>query len=468
MLAVALFALFAVPARSMALAMPTLAGPGRVAASAAVAAAAALIVWRRREALAARLRHLVARLEASRPRRWLVVALALGLALRFAWMAAAPTPFRSDGLSYARLAEALAVEGVYRAPGEDLAFWPPGYPLALVPFVVLLGDSRDAVLASNLVLYALLVGTTWWFGRRALGDAPAALACLLLAVWPNLVALAAVPAKELLVAVLLLGALSLLVAAESRQRASAAWGLALAGGAALGAATLVQPGLALLALPLAGHALLAGRTRRVAGVAVAGLALGASALVLPWMLRNQRLLGAPVLGTAAGLVFFLANNPRATGEHVAVNDLDLAGLPELERSRRGFELGRAWISENPGAFARLAMRKLVVFLGDDADGVYHTLRERSLPRGAYALAKGVAQTFWWALWLGVLLGAWTHGRAIGASPWLVSGVLALLYLGAVHAVFEAGGRHHVPLAPLIALLAVSAASGRRSPEASGG
>jgi hypothetical protein len=446
-----------VPARALFLVEPALRGPAGVTVALAAASTVALVAWRARRALTTALAQAAERAAAA-PRRWLVLALATGIGLRLVWIAAVPTPFRSDGLSYAVLAERLAAGRPYVLAGGDLAHWPPGYPFALTPLVLLLGAARPAVLVSNVALFALLVGVTWWLGRPAIGAGATALACALLAVWPNLVTLAAVPSKELLLAVLVPAALGLTIAATRRSRAAAAGGMALAAGAVLGAATLTQPGVALLALPLAAFLVLSGGSRGAVVASIAALVVGQAAVMLPWMSRNQRMLGAPLLTTAAGSVFYRANNPAATGEHMKESQTVLAGLPELERSRRGFALGRAWIAENPGDFGLLALRKLVVFLGDDGDGVYHTLRHRAPPHGAYALARAGALAFWWVLWLGVLLATWRHRRALAAVPALLAGQLAILYFAAVDAVFEAGGRHHIPLAAVIALLAVSAAA----------
>lgn len=453
---VAAYALFAVPARALFLLAPGLRGAAVVALAVLAASIVMLVAWRARGVLTGSLTRAAERAAAA-PGRWLLLAIVVGIGLRLVWIAAVPTPFRSDGLSYAALAEQLAAGRPYVSGGGDLAHWPPGYPFALTPLVVLLGGARPAVLAGNLLFFVLLLGVTWWLGRPAIGAGATALACALLAVWPNLVTLAAVPSKELLLSVLVPAALALVLAATRRPRVAAAGGLALAAGVALGAATLTQPGVALLVVPLAAFVVLAGASRGTILAAIGGLLLGQAALILPWMARNQRVVGAPLLTTAAGSVFYRANSPDATGEHVRESESALAGLPELERSRRGFALGRAWIAENPGAFAGLALRKLVVFLGDDGDGVYHTLRHRDLPPGTYALARAGAVAFWWLLWLCILLARWRHRGSLAAVHVLLAGQLALLYFAAVDAVFEAGGRHHTPLAAVMALLAASAA-----------
>jgi hypothetical protein len=49
-------------------------------------------------------------------------------------------------------------------------------------------------------------------------------------------------------------------------------------------------------------------------------------VIAPWMARNDRVLGKPVLSTNGGIVLFIGNNPYATGEQIW--DENVRGLLE--------------------------------------------------------------------------------------------------------------------------------------------
>jgi hypothetical protein len=454
LLALALGALFSTPARSLALAFP---GARRWDSAIAIAFAAVVagLVWGARRPAARWLHELATRLARWPARRVVGALVGLGLALRLAWILALPAPFTSDGRSYVHLAEELARGEAYVSESGALADWPPGYPLFLAPLVALLGDSRAAVQVANLALFGATALLGAWLARRAAGAGTAALVVLLLAVWPNLVTLCAVPSKELLLAALLPLAFCLQTAALERTGGRRA-GLLVATGAVLGCGALVQPGAILLVVVFVVHLALTSRgaMSRLAGATA--LALGLAAVLAPWLLRNERVLGQPLLTTAGGAVFHGANHEGATGTYSPETAQPLHRGDEVAASRRHFAAGRAWIASHPLGFAALAVRKQVYFLGDDGDGVYLTLRQRGWSGLAYAAVKAVATGFWALLWAGILLAVAVRREGIAAHPSSLLVILTLLYFAAIDSVFEAGGRHHVPLAAGLALLALAA------------
>jgi 4-amino-4-deoxy-L-arabinose transferase-like glycosyltransferase len=426
-----------------------------------VAAGAVGIGWLWRERAAGLARAAAARAAAIPARRWLVLAIAAGLALRLAWALLFPAPFTSDGLSYYKLAVKLANGEAYVTPTGGLAEWPPGYPFLLLAHFLVLGVHSWVVTVVNLLLFAATIPVVWALARRIAGEGVARLAVLLLALWPNLIAMAGVANKEGVIVLLLPLALLLYLAADERTRPWSSWGWRLGAGLALGYATLSQPGVMLAVGIFPVWEVL----RRTSLVRAAGrfalLLLGMALIIAPWTARNHRVFGQHVLiSTNGGSVFYRANNPLATGGYVKHGERRLTVFSELEADAKGYQWGKEWIQENPGAFLRLAVRKQILFLGDDSMGPYESLRRGlRLSDAPYAAAKLAVNAFWWGIWALILLALLTrpgwHRR-----PEVLLLVLAILYFWAIDSVFESGSRHHIPLVGLLAILAAGVASPR--------
>lgn len=434
-----------------------------------IAAVATGLLWVGRHRLAAGLRAAGVRLAAVPRRRWLVLVIAAGLALRLAWALLFPSEPVSDGLAYYDLAARL-VEGLtYQTPKGEWSGWPPGYPFLLLPFFRLLGVGLLAVTVANLLLYVGTILTVYALALRLGGEANARLSTLLLAVWPNLIASAGVPNKEGVVVFLLPAALLLYLVASSLR--SPGLGLAgrLATGLVLGYAMITQPAVMLVvwAFPI-WELLLRVPLWRIAG-RFALLLLGMAVVVLPWSFRNERVLGQFVLvSTNGGSVFYRANNPLATGGWIQHGERKLDGYDELTQDRLGYQWGKEWIRENPGDFLKLAVKKQILFLGDDAMGIYDGLkRGLGIEGPVYALAKLLANAYWWGIWALVLIALLARPGWI-RHPLVLLFVLVVLYFWSIDSVFESGGRHHLPLVGLLAILAgwAGAEDPTRQPRAS--
>lgn len=457
-LLVCLETLFAVPELSWELAVRGHEGLG-TAVSLTIAALAAVFVWRAREPLRARLSSAGERLSRMPRGRWLAGVLVAGLVLRLAWALAFPVTQTSDAGTYYALGSMLARGESYVTPlSGTRAEWPPGLPFLLAATFRLVGIGLPAVILLNLALFTGLLLATDGLARRLAGEGPARGATLLLALWPNLVASAGIATKEAVVALALTLSFLLYCAGQDSPTPALRWLSRLGAGLALGLAVLSQP--AVILLPVAyGLADLAGRVPlRRAVPSWALLAAGLASMVAPWILRNEQALGRPVLSTNGGSVFYRGNNPAATGGYVKHGERSLAHLNELEASDAGYRWGMEWIRENPGDFLALSLRKQILFLGDDAVGVYETLKRALREDGAfYAFLKLAASAWWWGLWLLIFLGVlgfFVGRRTPGsAPPGLLLLLLAFLVLWAIDSVFESGSRHHVPMVGAIAVLA---------------
>lgn len=418
-----------------------------------------VLAWRFRDGIHGKLLRLASLTSSIGPAGWI----GIGLGLRLAWIALFPSTPGSDGGTYLMLADQLLSSGTYETDGT-YAYWPIGYPLFLSAWLWALPSAKWAYLCANL---AQFVVAAYGIHRLAnlLGGARAGrVATALFAVWPNMVFNTATPEKEMLVLAILPWALFLLLQVlqgQSRWRA-------LASGALLGAATLIQPSLQFL--PFVGAILLLiaipGIKHSLAPAAF--IILGAALIVTPWTLRNHLVFDSFVLvSTNGGDNLYRANNPLATGGYVARGEVDLSSLGELERDTKGRQLALAWIRTHPEAFRELAVEKLIRFMGDDAVGVYNTLKVgRASDNGIlYAAAKAWANAFWMLVWFCLAASCFAVGHRQLPSPLARAPLWLWLYLLSLHTLFESAGKYHVPMIWVLCVLLAVHVSHERQREA---
>ena len=198
-----------------------------------------------------------------------------------------------------------------------------------------------------------------WLANRAAGPKAAVAAGALAAIYPPLVWTPAFVWSETVFSVLALGCAGLLML-DSRRA-----GIALGAGALTGLAVLTRPAM-LFFLPLAIPWLCWRRRWRPAAL----LTLACTVVVAPWTLRNGREYGRFVLvASEAGITFWTGNHPLAIGEG------DMAANPDIKRANLALRAQHPgltpealepvyyrqtlqFITEQPGAWARLLVRKV--------------------------------------------------------------------------------------------------------------
>lgn len=368
----------------------------------------------------------------------------LGLFLRVAWVLIFPAQPGSDGGLYLDLALELSAGRPYVVAGTH-ATWPVGYPLFLTPWVALLSPPKLAYLAANGFVYITTLLGLAFLGRALHGSLAGKCAALVFALWPNLIFNTATPEKEMLVLAMLPWAFGLIVRMLKGQASRLD---AILAGALLGGSTLIQPSLQFLP-PVVGILLIGLRPEKSA--CLRGpllLILGAVMVIAPWSARNYAVFDRFVLvSTNGGDVLYRANNPLATGGYTPAGEVDMSSLNELERDRLGRELAVKWIREHPGDFLRLAFEKQIRFMGDDAVGVYNTLKVgRGSDNGiVYALLK-ISSNLWWLLvWLTLAALILAQPREHHSPPALSRlPIWIWLYLLALHTIFESAGKYHIP------------------------
>lgn len=393
--------------------------------------------------------------------------LLLGMTLQLmVAIATHPVPV-SDGAVYSSLARQLAEGLSYQDADGHRAFWPPGLPLYLAPFIWVLQDTFTAVIVANLVLYGIGAFGAWLLGRNLFNPITGTIAALLFTLWPSRLLLAGLASKEnLTIAAMTLG-LAVFTLGLSRRKPFHALACSAAAGTGFGIASLAQPGLLLFvaALSLAFRHLRGDSWLRYLMCCAFALACAAATLA-PWQMRNCKLFEGQFCGisTNGGSVFYRANNPLATGEWTAEGKIRITHLPELEQNRLGFELGKQWIKENPGAFISLGLSKLALLLRDDRFGAYWAVLRGTGLNHKEALVQAspsrmfsfhVLNTVSWVFWAVVLGLAARHLAAHRAEHRIgqcLPLLYPLLYCAGVFFVFESDRRQHmIAFAPLMVM-----------------
>ena len=419
----------------------------------------------------------------SKRRVFLLAAiLLLAFSLRLAWALVVESGTRQsyviDANFYDRVARwLLQGRGYLWHNGEPTAYFPPGYPLLLAAVYGVFGDSLVVAKLLNVVLGTLTCLLAYAIGRHAYGESVGLLAAALFAVFPGDIYGVSATLSEVPFACLLAGTLFAFMVWSRDPPRSCTWRW-LSLGVMLGLATLIR-GIALpfLAVFVAAWLPITGLTRETLKrtlLAVLGLAL----VVAPWALRNQLVMGGPILlSTDGAYVLFNAHSPLADGtQSFALN----AFREEVFKEYR--DLPRA---EKEVAMSKAQVRYAVRYM------LTHPLRELSLvPKRLYHLYR---DDHWAFLWLGkvhqdpvsskrrreamsarwearwtaiadvyffVILALSTLGFVMALAPSRRRGVvvpLSVAYFNIAHGiVFYGVPRFHAPFVPLLSILAALA------------
>jgi 4-amino-4-deoxy-L-arabinose transferase-like glycosyltransferase len=293
-----------------------------------------------------------------------VLVVCFALVVRFSMLSLTARALQKDPDGYMRLAVNLVEYGTLGNKQTPTAYRPPLYPLVLTPCVSFSANNAAtlmiAIMALHLLLGVATVGLVFLLGRWwGLGRIAAAIAALLIACDPILLACSSLVMTETLATFLATAGLVALTWVE-RQRLGWQWNghpntealvesqrprwlpkasapsgspprsvdsrLLTIAGVVLGLASLCRP--AFLLWTLAAGVVLwwqafrerprvggngRGLTvlRRIAGslLVPAAFALGAIIVLSPWAIRNQLQFGRPILTTThGGYTFYLANN----------------------------------------------------------------------------------------------------------------------------------------------------------------
>jgi 4-amino-4-deoxy-L-arabinose transferase-like glycosyltransferase len=368
---------------------------------------------------------------------------------------------------------------VYLAAGEQLsrglgyqyvdlgttAYFPPGFPFALggvfwlVRHTPLPEDLPHVAAAFNATLGVIAVALVYALGRRLLGVGAALAAAAIVALWPNLIYHGGAILSEPLFIVLVLAALAVLLwrpwpGGHVPGRRLAVFGVL------VGLAALTRPVGGLLVLALAAAAWIGGAGPRRA-LAQAGIALAAALLVIaPWTVRNAVVMDSPILiSTNAGDDLCTGHNPEATGKFLLTTHCE----PPPLRSRPRHEVRHyKWNTDAALTYAvnhpwreieLLGLRARYTFaVGDhDAvDAVESYGSDKFISAGFRSVLVTIADAWYYGVVALALLGLPSFLRG---GPRRLMVLLSMVSLAVAPLTFFGGDRFHVPMLPLLALVA---------------
>lgn len=351
------------------------------------------------------------------------------------------------------------VDGSWRGASEAYSLSPLYFNLlAALHFVF--GDSRAPIYLLQQALGLGTIALTARLAGRVYGESAAVGAALLAALYAPL-ALMEVKLMASTVAVFTsLLALTLL----QRAREEESKRLALLGGFALGITCLARPNTLLFA-PLGALWLVWPRAdRRLRSAVTALFVVGLVLAVAPITARNYRVERSLVLiSSQAGITFYQANNPQATGSYSVVPGLSgnvrdqsrearevaerARGRPltRTEVDRYWLAQGLSYLADHPADALQLLGRKVVLWLGSAEISTEYSLRTerritwllRAMPLPFGAILALAA--------LGVACGPRTRGT------WLLCAFVAANGLSV--AIFYFSSRYRLPAVPPLCILA---------------
>jgi 4-amino-4-deoxy-L-arabinose transferase-like glycosyltransferase len=397
---------------------------------------------------------------------WLCTIVAVGLALRLAWVLTVHSPERrfADNAWYYATASNLAhgygmtvtaVTGVgFRAGpgGYQAVFWPPGYPFTLAALFRLFGSSLAVAESANVAAGTIMVLLTFLIGARVFGARAGLIAAALFAVYPASIFWSKVLLSETVFSVPFGIAILLLI--RSSRRPSPA--LALLFGLALGYATIMRPQASVVWIA----ALITWWTlydrRRDALRAAAISAIGLVLWIAPVCVWNSvRTGGVQLLSTNTVFNLRIGHKPEATGRYVHPSDprdLQVITSPEYTEQGRNLHEAVTYAATHPVREAQLAVWKTIYLYGTDSDwAVWGT---------ASHPVWGSASTTQHLIDLGDAANIMMMLLVLASLPWTLSArderlALWLTLAGwtAVHIVFFSEPRYHLPLLPILLAMA---------------
>ncbi|WP_343528058.1 hypothetical protein [Sphingomonas sp.] len=396
--------------------------------------------------------------------RWVVPAiLLLAIGLRLGLILAFPVMPRADSLWYWIRGREIAQGLGYQEAGFPTTFWPVGYPALLGAATLLFGPSLFGPLLFNLVAQGLTILMILWFARHLdAGEGAARLAALLYAVYPAHIAYSGDTAAEPTSTAIVMAGMALVLKARTRM------GWAVPAGLVLGAGVLMRPQMMLLPPLLLVLVWLGGGVRwRRALLLLALVMAGMGAVILPWALRNQAVLGAPVpVSTNGGVALQAGANDLADGGYFKVETSPLwaqVGIPFADRVERQVEIDRRlkrlatdWIGAHPVRWGLLGFRKMALLWWKDSDGFW-PLDASHPERGLmWKAMQGIDQLFYMAVLALAVVGTVLAARAAwvgrAGAAMLVAAVMPV-FCTALAFGFTGQTRYHYPAMPFVMILA---------------
>ena len=384
--------------------------------------------------------------------KWLMLVVAVGLLTRFVVIAAfSQTPW-SDELAYKSMALELAQGRRAMDSMGNYAMYSVGYSMfVLAPIFYWFGENIFVARLANMLLGGVAIVLCYLLAKEAgAGRIGRLLAAAAWATYLPALTYGSSLAKENLMVPIMLGILwcALRLAKQFSIVTAIGCGVLLGLLAITGSSGLALFGAVVLALFLAPVAL----WQRFALLAV--VMVTAIAVCMPWLMRNEKVIGAPVLNTNGGFNLYLGNNPSATGWFISIADTpmskewhELRKIGEVHANETLKQEAIAWIKGHPAEFIKLSLKKIAYFWMPP----FHK------GEGVPSFAESAARMVWLLefLVLTLLAIASLFFRQLHTRPVLILWSAVIFYTGA-HMIFYVNFRYRLPIIPVVGLFAALA------------
>jgi 4-amino-4-deoxy-L-arabinose transferase-like glycosyltransferase len=397
-------------------------------------------------------------LEVIQHRHFVLVCVLAGIAARVLWVGLVHPAQVLDFKWYYDRAASIANGDGYAVNRFPTAYWPVGYPGFLGVLFYVFGASVFAGQIANIVLSAATILLVYRLGQQIFHSETAArITVFILCFYPNQIAYNSLLCTEIWFTFLLILGAVLFVAAHGRV------GLLVLSGLCWGLATLTKPQFVFLP---AIFLLVFHINKKILVKSAVVIYLMIFVSIAPWLVRNQRVMGKPVLSTNGGIVLMQGNNPFATGTYVWNDQIESllwdqrqgdlgGGANEVARDERARTIGEEYIKRHVKRTLLLWPKKLMYAYRSDVDGFYYSLGMIQAPTNALKfLLVGLrvfAELYYFAILalaaisLKVILGAGTRQFTMG--------LFVTLYFTGICLVFYGIARYHFPNMPWIAMYA---------------
>ena len=345
----------------------------------------------------------------------------------------------------------------YDPKGVLTSFRGPGYPVFLALIYWIFGTGTDRIGYARVIqaiVMATLAPLTWWLAREmGFGEKTRRWAAVVMAFFPLLLAYPLALASENLFIVLVTLSLIFLLRANNNGRIL---DYALAG--ILAALTVLTRSIVSGFLVLGVIWLLwkpPDWKKAIIGSILFVLCF--AVMTLPWAWRNSRLHGKPTwVETSLGYNLYMGYHPKSSGTFQFGISLDLIPiLDDAERDQRGIEAAMNFIREDPARVPYLMIRKAGYMWGMDKRALIFFYGNGFL--GKWPPAMVVLVFLLDALPMVILTPLASFGLVCGNMD-RQKGLIALMigYYTFIHMLVMADARFHIPLVPIIAVLAIYA------------
>lgn len=381
-------------------------------------------------------------------KKLLVIIVVIGFAFRILAALVLKAQPESDYAAYYAIAVNF-LSGKGLSDGINDAFYNVGYPLfILAPIFSVFGANLVAAWIGNAVLGAASIVICYEVAKQmGAGKAGRLTAAVLFALYIPSWTYTGYLAKENLMTPLLLGVIwcALLLQKHPTLKFAVALGLLFGLIGLTGNAGFSFAGAALVALTLSPVTSL-DKLRHAACILICTLAL-----LTPWLIRNNQVVGAPVLNTNSGFNLYLGNNSNATGYFISIadtprgatwHDLRLGG--ELHASEMLRHEAISWMKEHPLDFISLSVKKAFLFW----------LPPIHKGKGPGSIAESMLRLLWLVQFsiLAFAAAATLFLKGLRNRFMLVPWTAIMGYT-AVHMIYYVNFRYREPLMPVLCILA---------------